>query len=103
MAQSVYRPGYDIEPRFLAVRFRKGQEIVLFSKASRPVLRPAHLTIQWAARLKRAVREYDHTPPCSKEARNERSYTFGGHSLSMRVQKLRFCNGDELCPQWSTE
>ena len=75
----------------------------LFSKVSMPVLRPAQQTTQWAAGLKRPVGEYDHTPPSTYKARNERRYTFTCHMLSIRVQTLCLCNGDKLCPQRSTE
>jgi hypothetical protein len=57
------RPGID---------FRQGQEIFVYSTASRPALRPSQSPIQWvpgalSPGVKRLGREADHPPPSSAE------------------------------------
>jgi hypothetical protein len=54
---------------------RKGQEIILFSTASRPALGPTKPSIQrlpgvLSPRVKRQGSEADHSPPSSAEVKN---------------------------------
>jgi hypothetical protein len=56
--------------------FRKGQEVFLFSTASRPALRSIEPPIQCVlvdlyTGVKRQGREVDHSPPSSAEIKND--------------------------------
>jgi hypothetical protein len=60
-------PGFDS---------RQGQEIFLFSIASRPALGPNQLLIQWVSGgcspgVKQPECEADHSPPSSAEVKND--------------------------------
>jgi hypothetical protein len=55
--------------------YRKRLEIFLFNTASRPVLKPTQLSLQWVAGyhslgVKRPVFEADHSPPSTAEIKN---------------------------------
>jgi hypothetical protein len=65
------RPGFD---------FRQGQEIFVFSTASRTALGPTQPPIQWVLRtlspwVKQSGREADHSPPTGAEVKNTWIYT----------------------------
>jgi hypothetical protein len=59
---------------------RQQQEIFVFSKTSKPALKPTHLPTPWVSGavspgVKRPRREVNNSPPSNAEDRNEWSYT----------------------------
>jgi hypothetical protein len=58
-----------------------GWDFFLFATASRPAVGPTHSPIQWVpgaftTKVKRSVREADHSPPSRAEVKISWSYTY---------------------------
>jgi hypothetical protein len=82
--QRIRRPGFDS---------RQGQEVCIFSTASRPVLRPTQPAIQWvpgalSPGVKRPGREADHSLPSSAVSRKGGAKPPLPHMSSWRVRKI---------------
>jgi hypothetical protein len=77
-----------VATRRLGFDSQQGQEIFLYSTASRPALSPTQPHIQWyrvlSAGVKRPGREGDHSPPASAEVKNGGAIPALPHTSSWR-------------------
>jgi hypothetical protein len=77
--QSVWRLGYGLDNRG-SISGRGNDGIFLFTTPSRPALGPTQPPNQWVPRaltprVKRLLREADHSPPSTAEVKNVWGYT----------------------------
>jgi hypothetical protein len=98
VAQLVQEVPYWLDDRKTVVLFTHGQEIFLFSKASRPSVKLCHTHIQrlWLAHIareKRPVHKADHSPPYSAHVKNELPFNFTQYRE--RRQKV-YCNKNSM-------
>jgi hypothetical protein len=70
ITHSVQRLDSGLDDRGVGARFPTGQDIFLFSTASKPALGPTQPPIKWVLGEKRQGREADYTPPSSAEVKN---------------------------------